>query len=128
MNGAWIFVLVVTYIALIIFTAWLANEKHRSVGTWVFLAMIFPLFSLIAIAGATTAQTEKTNISDAHSLKCPFCSYQNGIYENIIEHIEDVHPDKINKSATGTKCPLCGWECETEESYENHLKWIHFKV
>ena len=128
MNGGLIFGLVVTYIALIWFTAWLASQKHRSVGTWIFLAMIFPLFSLIAIAGATTSQTEKTNISaDAPSLKCPFCFYRNGIYENILEHIEDVHPDKINKSVTGTKCPLCGFECETPESLENHLKWIHFR-
>jgi len=34
-------------------------------------------------------------------------------------------PEETSKSLMITKCPICGWECNTQESLETHVKYVH---
>ena len=117
--------LVIVYIVNIIFTGWLANEKHRSVGTWVFLSIILPGLSILAIAGAPIVQLVDESVSVGHSFKCPFCAYECVNTGSLINHLKSEHPDNIQKSLTVTHCPICGRDCETGESLETHIKYVH---
>ncbi len=56
MTGFLIFYGVVSWIVNLILTGWLANEKGRSVGSWVILAVFFPWLAIIALAGAPEDQ------------------------------------------------------------------------
>jgi hypothetical protein len=115
---------VILWIVNIIFCAWLANQKNRNVGTWVFLSLLFPGLAIIAIAGATPERTIEGQVI-GHHFKCPFCSYECDNTGSILNHIKHDHPEKIPESFSETKCPICGWECDNQESLENHIKYVH---
>jgi hypothetical protein len=92
-----IFYGVIVYIANIVFCTWLALEKHRGIGIWIFLSIILPVVSIIALAGAPILQSSETQSSPSQPLKCPFCDYEclnTGSLEN---HIKSTHPESAQK-------------------------------